>query len=162
MVPNRSTHHICFVVFPENLCALTFWFFDELYLFTSFTNKSTKIITFFLGCLFLGHLFLLGSFDGFFSTFIFLILCGGSISLMLSRTLSNNFSCCFSWCCTFCVTFPGDGFTVFILSVLEVILSKSFSIIFCVLCSSYSKSNLLFSSKTTFPSKGLLWQVSSL
>ena len=31
--------------------------------------------------------------------------CGGSVSMMVCRTVSSNFTCCFPWCCAYCFWF---------------------------------------------------------
>ena len=128
----------------QKLCILTFCFFDNPYSFKPSTIESPRIITFFLGSLFLSALFL----------FTF---CGGSVCLMVCRTVSSISSYCFSWSCSFCFWFSEGSFAVFTLSLLAEMLPKSLSIIICFLCSSCNKNVPLISSSTIFSSSAFLW-----
>ena len=118
-------------MYPEKSSTFTFCFFDNTYSFKLFTIYSLRIRNFFLGSFFLLALLL----------FIF---CGVSVCLMVCRTVPSNFSCCFSWCCTFHFWFSERCFTVFILPLLEEMLSKSFSKIICLLRSSCNKNSYCF------------------
>ena len=73
-----AIYNVSSVVYPEKLSTLTMSFFIKLYSFKPFTIESLRIITFFLGSLYLSALLLL-------------ILCGGLVSLMVCGTLSISF-----------------------------------------------------------------------
>ena len=113
-------------MWPEQLCTLTFWFSDNPYSFKPCTIESPRIISFLLGLLFL-------------SALILLTFCGGSVSLMVCRTVSRNFYCWFSSYCAFCSWFSERYFTVFTLLLLKGMLTISISIFICLLCSPCNK-----------------------